>query len=164
MALAAIAGYGYMFSLKDAGNSAHHTVLLWPLPHLLVACLPLRRWMLAAIVVANLFQINHFYAQLLRREVSVEWSGATTALAARLKGDPRPYHSLDWGIFDSLHLLNHGKNDLYVGTAPGARYISHVPELTFFPTDTKTIPEEIITDSAGRPVFVISRSAPVEGK
>jgi len=162
--IALIAGYGYMFALKNAGGGAHHIVLLWPLPHLLIGCLPLRRWMLVAIAAANLLQINHFYAQFLRREVSIEWSDATAALAARLKSDTRTYHILDWGILDSIHLLNQGKNDLYYGSAPNARYISHVPQLTVFPNDTKIIPEETIADSAGRPVFVISRSAPIEGK
>jgi hypothetical protein len=169
--IAMIAGYSYMFALRNAGSGIHHTVLLWPLPHLLVACLPLRRWMIAAIVIANLFTINHFYAQMQRRELSAEWTDASTALAARLKNDPRTYQILDWGIFDTLHLLNRGKSNLYIGAAPPgepARYISHVPELLLAPIDTdKTGPlivEETIADSAGRPVFVISRTAPVEGK
>jgi len=159
-----IAGYTYMFLLKNAGTGPHHTVLLWPLPHLIAASLPLRRWIVVLVVGANLLQINHFYAQFLRREVSVKFSDATTALAARLKGDPRPYYILDWGIYESIHLLNQGKNDLRIGRGPDVRLISHVPHLTFFPTDVNSIPEETITDSAGRPVFLISRPAPLDGK
>lgn len=162
--VALAAGSGYMLLLNGAGNSVHHTVLLWPLPHLIAASLPLRRWMFVLLVGANLLQVNHFYGQFLRRAVSVEWSDATAALAARLKGDPRPYRILDWGIYDSIHLLNRGKNDLRIGPGPGGRFISHVPQLTFFPTDVKLITEETITDSAGRPVFLISRPAPIEGK
>jgi hypothetical protein len=168
---ATIAGYAYMFLLKNAGGGAHHVVLLWPLPHLLVASLPLRRWMLVLLVAANLLQINHFYAQFLRKEVSVEWSDADAALAARLKNDPRTYRVLDWGIIDSIYLLTKGRADLLIGAAPPgqpARYISHVSQLLILPIDSDKvgplIPEETIADSAGRPVFVISRSAPIEGK
>lgn len=169
--IALIAGYGYMFALRNAGSGVHHTVLLWPLPHLLIACLPLRRWMVAAVVLTNLLTINHIYAQLQRRELSVEWSDASTALAARLKGDPRTYRILDWGIFDTLHLINRGKTNLFIGAAPPgepARYISHVPHLLLIPIDSdKTGPlivEETISDSAGRPVFVISRNASVNSE
>ena len=162
--VAMIVGYGYMFSVRNAGGGAHHVVLLWPLPHLLACCLPLRRWMVGLVVVANLLQVNHYYAQLVRREVSVEWSDATTRLAERLKDDPGTYRVLDWGIFDSLHLLTKGKTDLYFGAGPGGRYITHVPQLAFNQQDTPLIPEETITDSAGRPVFIIARPAPVEGK
>lgn len=162
--VAMIAGYGYMFALRNAGASVHHVVLLWPLPHLLAASLPLRRWMIVLVVAANLLQINHYYGQFLRREVSVEWSDATARLAARLKDDPGTYRVLDWGIFDSLHLLTRGKTDLYVGPGPGGRYITHVPALTFQPSELRLIPEETITDSAGRPVFVISRLAEDERK
>jgi hypothetical protein len=162
--VAMIGGYGYMFLLRNAGSGAHHTVLLWPLPHLIAASLPLRRWIIPLVVCANLLQINHFYMQFLRKEVSVEWSDATAALAARLKGDPNPYYVLDWGIAESIYLLNRGQNDLRYGPVPGGRTISHVPKLTFFPNDTKFITEETITDSAGRPVFLISRQAPIEGK
>ena len=162
--VAIIVGYGYMFSVRNAGGGAHHVVLLWPLPHLLASCLPLRRWMLGLVVAANLLQINHYYAQLVRREVSVEWSDATTRLAERLKDDPGTYRVLDWGIYDSLHLLTKGKTDLYYGVGPGGRYITHVPQLAFNQQDTPLIPDETITDSAGRPVFIIARLAQVEGK
>lgn len=162
--IAIITGYAYMFALQNAGGGAHHVVLLWPLPHLLATCLPVRRWMIACVVAANLLQINHFYAQLLTRSVSVEWSDATTRLAQRLMDDPGTYRILDWGIYDSLHLLTKGKTDLYMGPGPGGRYITHVPQLTFNQHDVKLIPEETITDSAGRPVFIISRAAGDEGK
>jgi 4-amino-4-deoxy-L-arabinose transferase-like glycosyltransferase len=162
--VAMIAGYGYMFSLQNAGGGAHHVVLLWPLPHLIASSLPLRRWMLGLVVAANLLQVNHYYAQIVRREVSVEWSDASTRLAVRLRDDPGTYRVLDWGIFDTLHLLTKGKTDLYYGPGPGGKYITHVPKLTFQPHDLELIPEETITDSAGRPVFVISRRAPDEGK
>ena len=61
-------------------------------------------------------------------------------------------------------ILTQGKTDLYYGPGPGGKYITHVPQLTFQPHDVKLVPEETITDSAGRPVFVISRLAADEGK
>ncbi|MFN0104249.1 MAG: glycosyltransferase family 39 protein [Bryobacteraceae bacterium] len=177
--VALLAGYGYMFALKNAGGGPHHIVLLWPLPHLLIAQLPLRRWMIVAAVAANLLQINHFYAQFLRREVSVEWSDATANLAARLKDSPTTYRVLDWGIIDSIYLLNEGRTDLLVDPPlpqdpnwTTYRYVAHTPQLSVFPIDTAKFTasgyrleiEEIIADSAGRPVFLIYRAVAVEGK
>ncbi|MBI2685802.1 MAG: glycosyltransferase family 39 protein [Acidobacteria bacterium] len=168
---AAIAGFGAMFALQNLGSGPHHIILLWPLPHLLSGALPLRKWMIAAVVIANLFQINHFYAQFLRREVAVEWSdaiAALAALAARLKYDTRPYRILDWGIYDSIHLLNRGGTRLFVGPWAGERHIGRVPQLSISPIDpgpsVRLIPEETIADSAGRPVFILYRSEPVERK
>jgi hypothetical protein len=163
-AAAMLAGYAAMFALADSGSGPHHAVLLWPLPHLLIAALPRRRWLLSAAVLANLLQINNFYTQLNLRDVSVEWSDASTRLAHYLSTRPGTYRVLDWGIYDTLHLLTQGKSDLYYGPGPAFRYITHVPELAIFPQNTPLIPEQTIPDSTGRPIFIIARPASVERK
>jgi len=172
--IALTAGYGYMFALKNAGQGFHHIVLLWPLPHILIAALPLRRWMLLLVVAANLLQINHFYAQLLRRETGSDWSDASVPLAQHVRNSPHNHIVLDWGIYDTLHLLNRGSDNLFMGplqpdrNPTDFRYISHTPQLVILPIDSghkhRLEPETTIPDSAGRPVFVIYRAVPVEGK
>jgi hypothetical protein len=41
---------------------------------------------------------------------------------ALAKDRPGTYRVLDWGIFDTLHLLTEGKTDLYYGEGPDGIY------------------------------------------
>jgi 4-amino-4-deoxy-L-arabinose transferase-like glycosyltransferase len=116
-------GWLLMAFTKDAGASTHHTILLWPFPHLFVgaalaqASSRLRRpglVALAAIVVVvcglNLIVLNQYFAQLVECGNTAIWTDASQPLSAYL-ADVRADHvyALDWGILDVLTALNRGR-------------------------------------------------------
>ena len=108
---------------KDAGTSAHHTVLLWPFPHLLAgvglaqASQALRRGGLAALAVvlavvcgSNLVVSNQYLAQLVENGPTTVWTDAINPLAAYLGTSPaRHMYVTDWGIINSLRILDAGR-------------------------------------------------------
>jgi hypothetical protein len=117
---------------KDAGAGVHHTVLLWPLPHFLVAvsfdALAERIPRLGPRIVAAAMAIvcargvlvtNSFLTQAARNRGTVQWTDAIYPLSRDL-GQRRAEQVLvmDWGILDSLRLLNRGRLPLQVGSDP----------------------------------------------
>jgi 4-amino-4-deoxy-L-arabinose transferase-like glycosyltransferase len=120
---------------KGAGTGAHHTVLLWPFPHLLAgaalarASLARRRAGLAALVVvvalvcgANAAVLNQHLAQLIERGTTTIWTDAITPLAAYLRdaGASRIY-VMDWGMMNVLRALEEGRLPLDIGSDPVAK-------------------------------------------
>jgi hypothetical protein len=111
-----------------AGGGAHHTVLLWPFPHLFVAAalaqasrylgragLPALVAVTAAICGINLLVLNEHFAQIVERGTTPAWSDATGPLSAYLRHtEPKHVYVTDWGIAGSLRLLNEGKLPLEV--------------------------------------------------
>ena len=118
---AAIAG-GVAWSamvMLDGGGAAHHTVLLWPLPQLLVAVAFAEAsshwrfggWLLAAAVaflaVANLLVVNQYLYQFIRNGAAGSWTDAIFPLAQALRETPASHVALvDWGYQDPLSYLN----------------------------------------------------------
>jgi hypothetical protein len=73
----------------------------------------------ATILVAgsNLLLTNHYYAQLVRNGSTLTWTDAIYPLSEYLKTVPaKDIFVLDWGLLDSLRLLNRGQLNLRVGT------------------------------------------------
>lgn len=113
-----------------AGGSAHHVVLLWPMPHLLAAVVfaELSRKLRAAGLVAavtltglaagsNLLLLNQNYSQLLRFGASAVWSDAIPTLAARLeKLGADHIFIMDWGLMDNVRMLTAGRLPIHVGS------------------------------------------------
>jgi 4-amino-4-deoxy-L-arabinose transferase-like glycosyltransferase len=107
---------------ERAGGSVHHVVLLWPLPHLLVALVAaemLRPAAMAVIALAcgsNLLVLNQYYTQMVRFGSPSVWSDAISTLTTRLR-DLRPNHILmmDWGTIDNVRLLSRGRLPIHVG-------------------------------------------------
>lgn len=97
-------------------GAAHHIVLLWPMPHLLVgiAVAALRpRWLMAAVatalVAANLLVINQYLVEFERNGAGRLFTDASYALSDSLAdsaGDT--IHVLDWNIEVGLSLLHRG--------------------------------------------------------
>jgi hypothetical protein len=126
---ALLAAWLQMALTKDTGN-AHHTVLLWPLPHMMIALVWAElasRWrrlgraavFTATVLVAgsNLLLTNHYYAQLVRNGSTLTWTDAIYPLSDYLKTvTAKDIFVLDWGLLDSLRLLNRGQLNLRVGT------------------------------------------------
>ena len=121
-----------MLLTKDAGGSVHHVILLWPFPVLFVAVAfaeasrrigRIGKPLLAAIVVflagANALVINEYFAQLVRNGPAREWTDAIYPLSdclSRVKA--RAVYINDWGMLDTLRMLNRGELPLRVGSDP----------------------------------------------
>lgn len=112
---------------QGTGGSTHHAVLLWPIPHLIVAAglsglsyrLPCARRMFPAAITAlvvgsNLLVTNEYLAQFIRHGAGSAWTDAITSLAGRLEATSKASIVVaDWGILDSLRLLAAGRLRLY---------------------------------------------------
>jgi hypothetical protein len=107
----------------NAGGSVHHTILLWPLPEMVVAVsfaaasrrlgragLPAAAGILAVTMAAGALQINEYYRLAWRNGGAQNWTDAVYPLADFAKGaHATEIYSADWGIEDSLRLLDRGK-------------------------------------------------------
>jgi len=116
------AGYLLMALMKNAGFSSHHIVLLWPLPHLIVAAAAAGLWQgqraarilalaLPALVLGSGLLVHARYVRQARIEgAAVQWTLASRQLAARLEAlNPPAIFVVDWGILDPLRVLGGGR-------------------------------------------------------
>jgi hypothetical protein len=113
---------------KNAGGSAHHAVLLWPLPHLFIAVAlaeTVELWpglgtaLLAALLMftagANLLLTNQYLYQLARYGSIRGWTDAIYPLAQELRSLPASQVVVDdWGIVNPLAVLDRGKLPLVI--------------------------------------------------
>ena len=108
--------------LLDGGSSAHHAVLLWPLPQWFVAVSVAEasrhfrygRWGLAAAVaflgVTNVLVTNQYLFQFIRNGAAGSWTDAIYPLAVALRQSQAMQVALvDWGFQDPLSFLNEEK-------------------------------------------------------
>jgi hypothetical protein len=117
----------------NAGGSVHHAILLWPLPHMVIAIsfaaasrrlkgagVPVLAAALAVMAVSNLLVTNEYYWRMRRNGGAMNWTDAIYRLSSYLKTSPPASNifSVDWGIMDSLRMLNRGTLTLRVGTDP----------------------------------------------
>jgi 4-amino-4-deoxy-L-arabinose transferase-like glycosyltransferase len=121
------------------GNALHHTILLWPLPQVIIAIsfveasrrlgragVPLLAAVTAVVVGSNLLVVNEYYVRMARNRGTVSWTDAVFTLSDYMKTVPaQTVFSLDWGFFDTLRLLSDGQLPLRVGEDPIGK-----PELT----------------------------------
>jgi len=118
--IAVVAAWIHM-AIATGGGSAHHAVLLWPLPHLFLAVglgeasvrFRSGKWALAALVcflaTGNLLVTNQYLYQLIRNGPAGVWTDAIYALGAGLRQAHASQIVLpDWGMTDSLCVLNRG--------------------------------------------------------
>jgi 4-amino-4-deoxy-L-arabinose transferase-like glycosyltransferase len=116
--IAATAGWLVML-VSGGGLFVHHTVLLWPLPHLLIAVafaeasrrLRFGQWVLAAIVcllaIANVLVTNQYFYQFIRNGARERWTDAIYALSEGLRRTGASQVVFpDWGMLDSICVLN----------------------------------------------------------
>jgi hypothetical protein len=109
----------FAMAVCGGGGSVHHTVLLWPMPQLLVAVTlagiseRLKRFgkvvasaVTVLVVASNLLVLGQYGKQLSRRELTTVWTDAIFPLAGYLE-TMRGYRqvTMDWGIVNSLCLL-----------------------------------------------------------
>jgi 4-amino-4-deoxy-L-arabinose transferase-like glycosyltransferase len=116
----------------NTGASAHHTVLLWPLPHLVVAAafagasrrlpragLPMVAAAVLATALSAALVTNEYYAKAVRNGGAAVWNNAVMGLADYLNAHPaRVIYSLDWGIVEPVRLLTGGRLMVVNGSDP----------------------------------------------
>jgi hypothetical protein len=124
---------------RNAGGSAHHAVLIWPFPHLIIAVsfaaasrrlgrygVPALAVVLVLVLTPSLLVMNQYYVQEIRNGGSINWNDAIVPLAVYLRDVPASnVFCVDWGILDSVRLLNRGRTPVRVGSDPVSK-----PELT----------------------------------
>jgi len=121
---AAIAGAAAWVAmvLLDGGSSAHHAILLWPLPQWFVAVtfaeasrhFRLGKLALGAAVgflmVTNLLVVNQYLFQFIRNGAAGSWTDAIYPLSAALRQTQATQLGLvDWGFQDPLSFLDQEK-------------------------------------------------------
>jgi hypothetical protein len=117
---------------RSAGGGAHHTVLLWPFPHLFIAAalarasLVLKRFgppvlalAIAAVCLSNLAVLNQNLAQLIERGTTTIWTDAIDPLEQFLRKQPASsIYVMDWGMMNVLRAEGEGKLLLASGSDP----------------------------------------------
>jgi hypothetical protein len=147
---------------RNAGGGVHHTVLLWPFPHFVLAIAlseasqRYRRIGRPALIAAvmflcatNLLVTNQYLSQLIRYGQSVTWTDAIYRLSDSLRAYDSDIYATDWGMFDQLIMLHKGRLAVHmVARADGefedgqidtmltdrrAVFVTHVRDKRFFP-------------------------------
>lgn len=142
---------------RDAGDSAHHAVLLWPFPQLFVAVtLSTLRWRWVApvagtvLMCANLLVINQYIFEFERDGADGSFTDALFALSAILPDGPtHTVYITDWGMVDTLTLLHQGRLNLRLASGP---YMTDTPS----PAERREI-EEMLSDPEGLFVSHVAR-------
>jgi hypothetical protein len=115
--------WAQMAAFPKTGAAAHHAILVWPFPHILVAiagvqiCRSLPRlaaWVsggvLAVLLTSNGLVLNRYYAQLITNGPAVLFTDAVSTLAHYLPNmTDKEFHIIDWGYSSTLCLLTAGK-------------------------------------------------------
>jgi 4-amino-4-deoxy-L-arabinose transferase-like glycosyltransferase len=119
--VAMASAYGVMFVFRDAGAGPHHTVLLYPAPHFIVAASAaamMERYLSGKqtaaflgfcilLAASNLWLLAR-YAQAARTNgFSVYWSDGVERLADVLGHQNLPVAVLDWGIHNGVQIHSH---------------------------------------------------------
>jgi 4-amino-4-deoxy-L-arabinose transferase-like glycosyltransferase len=138
--VAMAAAYGAMFVFRDAGAGPHHTVLLYPAPHFIVAASAaalaehyLRGKQSAAFVAfcivllaSNVWLLGRYAHAARTNGFSVYWSDGVERLADVLRRQNLPVAVLDWGIHNGVQIHSH---DTVVFADPAPRenvlYVTH---------------------------------------
>jgi 4-amino-4-deoxy-L-arabinose transferase-like glycosyltransferase len=127
--------WAQMAVTAGAGGATHHSVLVWPLPQFAIAAFiagASRRVgstgaaaaaiLAAGLLSSNLLVVNEYYAQVVRTGGALNWTDAIHRLSDQVRHMPaRQVFCVDWGIMDSLRLLNRGELPLRVGSDPVAK-------------------------------------------
>ncbi len=116
-ALGFCAGSFFLIALTRYAGPAHHLVLMYPMPHILVATaigsLPARRFLPLALAVlligANLLVFDTYIVQLKRSGPYGLFTDAISPLAASLHEGVDHVYPIDVGLWENTWLLHEGK-------------------------------------------------------
>jgi hypothetical protein len=123
----------------NAGWSLHHTLLLWPMPQLIIGASlagasrhlgraggPAVAVISAVAAISGALVINEYYYTMVRNGPTPGWTDAILPLSKYLKDTPAKYViCMDWGYLDALRMLNAGKLPLATGSVEVTK-----PEMT----------------------------------
>ncbi len=140
-AWAAFAGtFLFMFFLADAGAGPHHTILVYPAPHFIVAataaavCDKLHGWRGAAfaavcvlIAGSGVWLLGQYYRAGVRNGFSVFWTNGLSNLAQAVRAEGRPAAVVDWGIRNGLQIESGDRVEISEDPTPreGVLYVGH---------------------------------------
>jgi hypothetical protein len=130
--IAMLTGWWQMAVTVNAGGSVHHAILLWPFPQIVIAVslaaasrrltsagIPAVAAVLTLLMVSGALVTNEYFRLMIRNGGGPNWTDAIFRLSDYMKGvSSDNVFCVDWGIFDSLRLLNQGKLKLGVGSDP----------------------------------------------
>lgn len=122
-ALAFLFSWALILLTRGAGGSLHHTILLWPLPHLLAGLtlaevarrLPERGFKIGAVVfvfaiASNLAVLNQYYAQFAAYGPTSTWTNAARPLTEALgQMQGRLAFPVDWGVSQQIDFYAGGR-------------------------------------------------------
>jgi hypothetical protein len=128
--------WGQMAITANAGVNAHHAILLWPLPQVVIgvsfaaasrrlgrAAVPALAGVLALVMAAGALQINEYYRMAWRNGGTIDWSNAVFRLSSYMEGAPAErVLCMDGGIARTLRVLNRGAlplDEMFVYREPG---------------------------------------------
>ena len=114
----------------STGGSVHHTILLWPLPQLIIAVslvaasrrlgragLPALAAVMTVFLIAGLLVVNENYVLAWRNGGGSAWTDAIFRLSDSFRrSPPKQVLCVEWGILGQLRLLHAGK--LPLGDVP----------------------------------------------
>jgi hypothetical protein len=159
-AIAMLVAWFQMAITAGAGGSVHHTILLWPLPIVVIAVafagasrrlprggIALLAAAIAVLGVSCLLVTNEYYRMMARNGGSLAWTDAIDPLNRYLlERRAKTVYCVDWGILDNLRLLSRGKLPLAVGMDElsgdavvrmagdaGNLFVGHTAEFAVFP-------------------------------
>jgi 4-amino-4-deoxy-L-arabinose transferase-like glycosyltransferase len=138
--VAMAAAYGAMFVFRDAGAGPHHTVLLYPAPHFIVAASAAavaERYLgskrsaaflafCLVLVASNAWLLGRYAHAARANGFSAYWNDGVERLAVVLHGQNLPVAILDWGIHNGVQIHSRG-SVAFADPAPreNVLYVTH---------------------------------------
>src|SRR5579871_696520 len=121
--IAMIVSWFQMAITANAGGSVHHTILLWPLPYVVIsvsfaaasrrlgtAGLPAAAVVTSVLLLSSALLMNAYYHKMFRNGGSESWNDAIFPLNSYVRDLPATYvYCMDWGLLDGLRFLSRGK-------------------------------------------------------
>ncbi len=129
--IATVVAWIQMVINRDTGGSIHHTILLWPMPQLIIAvslagasrrlgraAVPAVAGITAVVALSGALVINEYYVKAWRNGGAAFWTDAILNLSDYFKQNKPPgwVIATDWSIADQIRLLHRGRILIGVGT------------------------------------------------
>jgi hypothetical protein len=177
---------GSMWILRDAGSGPHHTILIYPAPHFIVAAtatalhkrrnfkaFPLSDLILTVLVLSNIWLLSEYYRAARENGFSVYWTGGMQYLGKTVSAQPLPVASLDWGIQSGLEIETHDRIPFLHDLTPreNVLFVSHCNDYvvdasrvnrflkSVMASGLRITGRQTVPDEHGRPVFCFFRLA-----
>ncbi len=146
--IAMTTAYGAMFVFRDAGAGPHHTVLLDPAPHFIVAATAAalsERWLgrrnaalvafCAVVAASNIWLLGRYAHAAHANGFSVYWTDGVKNLAQVIGAQNLPVAVLDWGIHNGLEIESRDTITFVADPAPreNVLYVTHCEGYVILP-------------------------------